>query len=128
MGALCGSHLRASAPTLFRTVSGSLCRRPSRVLLLPCTHVASGWSGAPPGSIASRKAHPRRFVAGTGRWIATTALAWLLGLGVFLGFASPLWQEGQPMALTVTIGVAGGLLMAATTSAITGLALRRLLR
>jgi hypothetical protein len=70
----------------------------------------------------------RRFVARAGRWIATTALAWLVGLGVFLGFATPLWHEGQPVALTVTIGVAGGLLMAATTSAITGVALTRLLR
>ena len=69
----------------------------------------------------------RRFVAGAGRWIATTALAWLVGLGVFLGFATPLWQEGQPLALTLAVGVAGGLLMAATTSAITGLALARLL-
>ncbi|MFG1991046.1 hypothetical protein ACGFJ7_13845 [Actinoplanes sp. NPDC048988] len=58
-------------------------------------------------------------------WIATTALAWLIGLGVFLGFATPLWQPGQPLALIVAIGAGGGLLMAAATSAITGLALWR---
>lgn len=61
------------------------------------------------------------------RWIATTALAWLLGLAVFLVFATPLWQPGQPLALIVLIGVGGGLLMAATAAAVTGWALRRLL-
>jgi hypothetical protein len=70
----------------------------------------------------------RRHVTGALRWIGTTALAWLVGLGVFLGFAMPLWQPGQPLALTIVIGVGGGLLMAATTSLITGVALRRLLR
>lgn len=61
------------------------------------------------------------------RWIATTAAAWLVGLGVFMGFTMPLWHAGQPIALTIAIGMAGGLLMAATTAAITGIALRRLL-
>jgi hypothetical protein len=70
----------------------------------------------------------RRFVTGAGWWIATTALAWLVGLGVFLAFATPLWQPGQPLALTIVVGLAGGLLMAATTSAITGVALASLLR
>jgi hypothetical protein len=46
---------------------------------------------------------------------------------VFLGFAMPLWHPGQPAPLVVAIGAAGGLLMAATTALITGLALRRLL-
>ncbi|MBM2616382.1 hypothetical protein JIG36_12520 [Actinoplanes sp. LDG1-06] len=58
-------------------------------------------------------------------WIVTTALAWLAGLAVFLGFATPLWHPGQPLALTVAIGVTGGLLMAAVTSAVTGVAIRR---
>ncbi|GID29755.1 hypothetical protein [Paractinoplanes brasiliensis] len=62
----------------------------------------------------------------SGSWIVTTAVAWLVGLGVFLGFATPLWRPGQPLALTIAIGAAGGLLMAAVTSAITGLAVRRL--
>jgi hypothetical protein len=69
----------------------------------------------------------RHHVPGALRWIATTALAWLVGLGVFLGFAMPLWQPGQPLALIVAIGIGGGLLMAAITSAMTGVALRRLL-
>ncbi|MCM4084661.1 hypothetical protein [Paractinoplanes hotanensis] len=61
-------------------------------------------------------------------WIATTAGAWLAGLGVFLGFATPLWQPGQSITSVVVIGAAGGLLMAAVTSAITGASLGRLLR
>jgi hypothetical protein len=69
----------------------------------------------------------RRHVDRAWRWIGATAAAWIVGLGVFLGFAMPLWRPGQPFALIVAIGVAGGLLMAATTSAITGCALRRLL-
>jgi hypothetical protein len=47
---------------------------------------------------------------------------------VFLGFAMPLWQPDQPLRLIIAISVAGGLLMAATTSLITGAVLRRLLR
>lgn len=69
----------------------------------------------------------RHHLPQAGSWIATTAAAWLLGLAVFLGFATPLWQPGQPLPLIVLIGVAGGLLMAATTATVTGYALRRLL-
>jgi hypothetical protein len=69
----------------------------------------------------------RHHVARAGRWIVATALAWLVGLAVFLAFTMPLWQPGQALALTILIGLAGGLLMAATTSAVTGRALRRLL-
>jgi hypothetical protein len=39
----------------------------------------------------------------------------------------PLWQPGQATALIIGVGVAGGLLMAATTALLTGVALRRLL-
>jgi hypothetical protein len=69
----------------------------------------------------------RHHLSHSRRWIATTALAWLAGLAVFLGFAMPLWQPGQSTALIIGIGVAGGLLMAATTAWLTGAALRRLL-
>jgi hypothetical protein len=69
----------------------------------------------------------RTVVPRSASWIVTTAIAWLAGLGIFLGFATPLWQPGQPVALVTAIGVAGGLLMALVTSAITGVALRRLL-
>lgn len=69
----------------------------------------------------------RRHVARAARWIPATAVAWTVGLGAFLAFTMPLWQPGQPVGLTVAIGIAGGLIMAATTSAITGYALRRLL-
>ena len=70
----------------------------------------------------------RRHVARAGRWIWATAVAWAAGLAVFLGFAMPLWQPGQSLWLIVGIGVVGGLLMAATTSLITGATLTRLLR
>ncbi|QQQ80633.1 hypothetical protein IOD16_18370 [Saccharothrix sp. 6-C] len=69
----------------------------------------------------------RGHVPRAGRWIATTAVAWLLGLAVFLGFTMPLWQPGQALAVTVLVGLVGGLLMAATTAAVTGYALQRLL-
>jgi hypothetical protein len=68
----------------------------------------------------------RRHVPRSGRWIATTAGAWLLGLAVFLGATMPLWQPGQSLPATIAIGVLGGFLMAATTSAVTALAVRRL--
>ncbi|MEV6878291.1 hypothetical protein [Amycolatopsis sp. NPDC051128] len=68
----------------------------------------------------------RRHVPRSGRWIATTAGAWLLGLAVFLGVTMPLWQPGQSLPTTIAVGILGGLLMAATTSAVTGLAVRRL--
>lgn len=61
------------------------------------------------------------------RWIGVTAGAWLLGLAVFLGFTTPLWQEGQPGVVIAVIGVAGGALMAVTTSAVTGWALAGLI-
>ncbi|MEZ0077145.1 hypothetical protein [Planotetraspora sp. GP83] len=69
----------------------------------------------------------RRHIRHAARWIATTAAAWAVGLGIFMGFTMPLWQPGQPLAVIVAIAVAGGLLMAEATSAITGYAVRRLL-
>ncbi|WP_206796356.1 hypothetical protein [Amycolatopsis sp. MtRt-6] len=68
----------------------------------------------------------RRHLARSARWIFTTAGAWLLGLAGFLGVTMPLWQPGQGLGPTILIGIAGGLVMAATTSAVTGVALRRL--
>jgi hypothetical protein len=69
----------------------------------------------------------RHHVHHAAHWIGATAAAWAAGLAMFMGFTMPLWQPGQPLALTAGIGIAGGLLMAATTSAITGYALRRIL-
>jgi hypothetical protein len=60
-------------------------------------------------------------------WISITALAWFLGLAVFLCFAMPLWHEGQSPAWGITIGVIGGFLMAATSSVLTGFGLRLVL-
>jgi hypothetical protein len=70
----------------------------------------------------------RNHVAGAGRWIAVTAVAWLLGLAAFMLIASPLWHEGQPVALTVASGVLAGLVMAGTVAAVTGLGLLHILR
>ncbi|MFF5289483.1 hypothetical protein [Paractinoplanes globisporus] len=69
----------------------------------------------------------RLYVHHPARWIAVTASAWTAGLGVFLAFSMPLWHPGQGLVAIAAIGVAGGLLMAATTSAITGFGLCRLL-
>ena len=69
----------------------------------------------------------RRHVRRAYRWILITAGAWLLGLGVFLGFSTPLWQEGQSLTITIGIGVLGGLLMAGVTAWVTGVGLVRML-
>ncbi|WP_459723330.1 hypothetical protein [Actinophytocola sp. KF-1] len=66
----------------------------------------------------------RNLVPWAKHWITATAGAWLAGLTVFLTFATPLWQPGQPLTLTILISLGGGLLMAATVAAVTGLALR----
>jgi hypothetical protein len=63
----------------------------------------------------------RGLVPNAGRWVWGTALAWLAALGVFVAVATPLWQPGQDVATVVLIGVLGGLLMAATVAALTGL-------
>jgi hypothetical protein len=68
----------------------------------------------------------RRVRTGSAWWIPTTAGAWAAGLLVFTAVAPPLWQPGQPLALLVAIGVLGGLVMAATVAALTGLAAVRL--
>ncbi|GIE76624.1 hypothetical protein Aph02nite_25740 [Actinoplanes philippinensis] len=69
----------------------------------------------------------RPFIDRAAAWIPITALAWIAGLGVFLAFATPLWQPGQSTPVIALIGMAGGLLMAATTATVTGHGLRRLL-
>ncbi|MEV4702890.1 hypothetical protein [Actinoplanes sp. NPDC049316] len=69
----------------------------------------------------------RRFIGHAGWWIAATAVAWLAGLAAFLLVTMPLWHPGQAMILVVAVGIAGGLVMAATMAAVTGAAVRRLL-
>ena len=44
-----------------------------------------------------------------------------------MALTMPLWQPGRPIAFMVAVGIVGGLLMAATSATVTGLALRRLL-
>ena len=68
----------------------------------------------------------RRTMPRSASWIVTTAAAWIVGLSVFLAFATPLWHPGQPMVVTVLIGLVAGLLMAVSTSIVTGYAVRRL--
>jgi hypothetical protein len=115
---------------------------PDLIGLSPSTFAAT-WSGWPPVLLAvvalvlgaallasigtAQWLILRRILDRTGRWIVATAIAWTAGLASFLVFAMPLWRPGQPMALIMAIGVAGGLLMAAVTSAITGHALRRMI-
>ncbi|MHC1557876.1 hypothetical protein ACR9E3_02910 [Actinomycetospora sp. C-140] len=69
----------------------------------------------------------RRHVDRAGWWVAVTALAWLLGLGVFLAVATPLWQPGQTVLVSVLVGLAAGALMALVMATVTGLGLVRLL-
>lgn len=70
----------------------------------------------------------RAHVRGAGWWVAATAGAWAVALGVFTAVTSPLWQEGQPVWLGVAIGLLGGLAMAVTVAALTGLAILGLTR
>ena len=60
-------------------------------------------------------------------WVLTTALAWLAGLGVFLGVATPWWHEGQSAVAAVLVGLVAATLMALTVAVVTGAALLRLL-
>jgi hypothetical protein len=59
-------------------------------------------------------------------WIAATAGAWLAALAVFLLVATPLWQPGQPLAITIVVAILAGCLMAATVAVLTGFSAVRL--
>ncbi|OAE02003.1 hypothetical protein A6A22_11635 [Arthrobacter sp. OY3WO11] len=69
----------------------------------------------------------RRHVPRAWRWIAGSAAAWALGLGIFMAVATPLWQPGQDLWLTAAIGIGSAVLMAEAMAAVTGLVLLRLL-
>jgi hypothetical protein len=69
----------------------------------------------------------RRHVPRAWRWIAGSAAAWAVGLGVFMAVATPLWQPGQDLWLTAAIGIGAAVLMAVAMAAVTGLVLVRLL-
>jgi len=68
----------------------------------------------------------RKVVPRSASWIVTTAGAWAAGLLGFTAVATPLWKPGQPILVVVAIGTLGGLTMAATVAAITGVAAVRL--
>lgn len=70
----------------------------------------------------------RRHLPRSGSWVPGSAAAWCVGLAVFFGVATPLWQPGQPLGLVVLIGVLAGVLMAVSMAAVSGLVLLRLLR
>jgi hypothetical protein len=65
----------------------------------------------------------RGYASGAARWIVGTALGWLIGLGIFLAVATPLWHPGQPVTVTVGIGLLASVLMALVMAMVTGLAL-----
>jgi hypothetical protein len=69
----------------------------------------------------------RHHVPGADGWVWWTAVAWLAAIAAFLGIATPLWHEGQPVAAAVAIGAGAGVVMAAVQAAVTGSALVRLL-
>lgn len=62
----------------------------------------------------------RRFLLHAWWWILGTAAAWIIGLGAFFAIAPPLWHEGQPLAVTWSIGIAAGVVMAVAMAAVTG--------
>ncbi|MGW5309603.1 hypothetical protein ACWEQ0_06960 [Nocardia thailandica] len=68
----------------------------------------------------------RRAVDGAWRWIPATIAGWAVGLGVFAAVTTPLWHPGQDAALVLAIGVFGGVLMAASMAAVTGVFVVRL--
>lgn len=63
----------------------------------------------------------RDHVGGASRWVWGTAVAWLVALGVFVTVTTPLWHEGQRVAVVALVGTLGGLIMAMTVAALTGL-------
>lgn len=70
----------------------------------------------------------RRHVARSRTWVPANAVAWTVGLGLMLLVTTPLWQEGQSAAVTIGVGVLGGLVMAVTVAVLTGAWLARLVR
>ena len=69
----------------------------------------------------------RRHLPHAGGWIWGTAVAWIGALGVSTAVTTPLWAPGQSTAVVSAIGVLGGMLMAATMAAVTGVVLLHLL-
>lgn len=69
----------------------------------------------------------RTQVRRAGHWIWITALAWAVAIGLFMAVATPLWQPGQSGITIALIGALGGLVMAATVAAVTGVLLPHIL-
>jgi hypothetical protein len=69
----------------------------------------------------------RRHVDAAHRWIAITALAWLVGLLLLIEVTFPLWTGAEAVWPTFAIVVAGGVAMAVATACVTGVGLARML-
>lgn len=65
----------------------------------------------------------RRHLPHAWRWIPGTAVAWSVGLLIFLAVSTPLWQPGQQPAVIALIGVLAGMSMAVGMAMITGMAI-----
>jgi hypothetical protein len=118
-----GAALAWTIGLLPSTLGGALAAWPA-ALLIP---VAAIGGLVLLGSIGTAqwlvlRAHVRR----AGHWIWATAAAWVLALGLFTAVTTPLWQPDQSVATIVLIGVLGGVVMAATVAAVTGIAVVRL--
>ena len=55
-------------------------------------------------------------------------IVWGTLYGLWLGIATPLWHEGQPVVLTIAIGAVAGVVMAFVQAAVTGWGLGWMLR
>ena len=62
----------------------------------------------------------RHHLQGAAWWVVGTAIAWLVGLGIFFAIAPPLWHEGQPVATALMIGLLAAVGMAIAMAAVTG--------
>lgn len=69
----------------------------------------------------------RRHVPRSWRWITGTSVAWTVGLLIFLGISTPLWQPGQQPVVIALIGALAGIAMAVGMALITGLVIVRIL-
>ena len=84
-------------------------------LLLLCSLGLAQW-------IELRRQLPRAWP-----WVPGSAAAWCAGLAVFFAMSTPLWQPDQDPWLVAAIGILGGVGMAVTMAAVSGLVMARLL-
>lgn len=126
LGAAQGWALRKALPRLpprdFALATGAAAVLAYAIGMLPSS-LGDRLGAVPPAVLVLR-----RYGYGWPLWIVTTAGAWLAALLVFVAVSTPLWRPGQPVALTVAIGLLGAAAMAVTAAALTGFAAVRLTR